>query len=305
MRRRAALAKGDLLKVSVFTNAEAEEPVAALLERLFGQAPTVYSAENRAVIQVSVYCPSYAEWTPPRQQELRRSLQSLCAAGLLTRPARVTAKQLPYHDWAESWKRHFRPLEIGSALLIKPPWSRRRPRPGQAVVILEPGLGFGTGQHPTTAFCLEQLVACLVPGHERSFLDIGAGSGILALAAAKLGYRPVLAFDIDPVAVKVARQNARLNQVARLVRIQRQDLARLPLEGAERYDVICANLTGNVLVEHAARIINSLKANGILVLAGILTGQFPDVQSVYEQAGLRLLASRIEKEWQSATFVRA
>ena len=135
-------------------------------------------------------------------------------------------------DWAESWKRHFKPIEIGDALLVKPSWSKRRPRKNQAVVILDPGLSFGTGQHPTTAFCLREIVRLKLakergrlarefktrhhadePSALQSFLDIGTGSGILAIAAAKLGYQPVHAFDFDAEAVRIARANARANRV--------------------------------------------------------------------------------------------
>ena len=118
-----------------------------------------------------------------------------------------------HEDWAESWKRHFKPIEIGRRLLIKPSWSRRRPKPHQQVVVLDPGLSFGTGQHPTTAFCLAEVARLVKNAPARSFLDIGTGSGILAIAAARLNYQPIWAFDFDPEAVRMARANAQTNQV--------------------------------------------------------------------------------------------
>ncbi len=147
-------------------------------------------------------------------------------------------------DWAESWKRHFKPIEIRvkarpsaarqsasqpPSLLVKPSWSRRRAAKNQAVVILDPGLSFGTGQHPTTAFCLHEIARCRQPGTAQSFLDIGTGSGILAIAAAKLGYAPVQAFDFDPESVRVAGDNARKNRVTGRLKLTRGDLAKLPL----------------------------------------------------------------------------
>src|SRR5439155_23112501 len=116
----------------------------------------------------------------------------------------------------------------GLALLLKPSWSRCRARRGQAVVVLDPGLSFGTGQHPTTRFCLEQIVARRTQDRGQSFLDMGTGSGILAIAAAKLGYHPVAAFDVDAHAVRIARANARKNGVADTLHPRRQDLRQLP-----------------------------------------------------------------------------
>jgi ribosomal protein L11 methyltransferase len=218
-------------------------------------------------------------------------------------PARITIRKVRREDWAESWKKHFQPLDIGHALLIMPGWSRRRARAGQAVVVLDPGLSFGTGQHPTTAFCLEQIVARRIIGRRQSFLDIGTGSGILAVAAAKLGYRPVHAFDLDTAAVRAARANARRNRVTKRVRVFRQDLVRLPLRSEAKFDVICANLIDDLLVEQSKRLLNRLSPHGALILAGILKTQFARVQRAYAAAGLKLTAMRQEKEWQSGAFV--
>src|ERR1019366_8464695 len=159
--------------------------------------------------------------------------------GLDIGPGRISLLGVSREDWAESWKLHFKPLLIGSALLLKPSWSRRRPGKGQAVVVLDPGLSFGTGRHPTTAFCLRQLVARRRSGESQSCLDIGTGSGILAIAAAKLGYAPVDAFDFDPEAVRIARANARRNGVAARIRFQRRDLTKLPRRSARQYSLIC------------------------------------------------------------------
>jgi ribosomal protein L11 methyltransferase len=198
------------------------------------------------------------------------------------------------------------PIEIGTALLIKPSWNRRKPRKGQGMVVLDPGLSFGTGQHATTGFCLRQLVA--KSNHEtrnskQSFLDIGTGSGILAIAAAKLGYSPVYAFDFDPESVRVARANARKNGVLGKIQITRQDLTRIPQRSIKKYDIVCANLISNLLIAERERIISRLKPDGTLVLAGILKTEFSLVNSAYEQAGLKLIASRAEKEWRSGAFV--
>ena len=156
---------------------------------------------------------------------LREGLRQINRCGLKTGPGPgKDLKNTPRVDWAESWKRHFQPIEIGDRLLIKPSWSKRRARKNQAVVVLDPGLSFGTGQHPTTEFCLSELVRCGKKKAARSFLDIGTGSGILAITAAKLGYSPVHAFDFDPEAVRTARSNASANGVQNQVRISRADV---------------------------------------------------------------------------------
>jgi len=170
------------------------------------------------------------------------------------------------------------------------------------VVILDPGLSFGTGQHPTTSFCLNELVRVRKNGTPQSFLDIGTGSGILAIAAAKLGYQPVHAFDFDPESVRVARENARKNRVDAKVRLTRGDVTKLPLKPARQYDLVCANLISNLLIAEKRRIVNRLKPDGTLVLAGILTVEFGEVERAFAGLKLKLAAKRVENEWCSGSF---
>jgi ribosomal protein L11 methyltransferase len=217
-------------------------------------------------------------------------------------PGQISLKSVRKEDWAESWKLHFKPQVIGSALLLKPSWSRRRARKGQAVVVLDPGLSFGTGRHPTTAFCLRQLVARRRSGRSQSCLDIGTGSGILAIAATKLGYAPVDAFDFDPEAVRIARANARRNGVAANIRFQRQDLTKLPRRSTRQHSLVCANLVSSLLMAEQERILARLRTDGVLVIAGILETEFAQVQRSFETAGLRLIASRTQNEWRCGAF---
>jgi ribosomal protein L11 methyltransferase len=135
-------------------------------------------------------------------------------------------------------------------------------------------------------------------------LDIGAGSGILAIAAAKLGYGPVEAFDFDPEAVRVAQVNARQNG-KHLIKIVRADLTRLPLHSKKKFDVVCANLISPLLIAERRRIVNRLAVNGVLVLAGILAREFEEVRRAYALLGWKLTTARTEKEWRSGAFARA
>ena len=324
-----------LWRVSVITTPEAEDAVSELLGTVPGQPVSTYFNLETGVTTVTAYCrrkPARpAEW----RAKIRVGLNQIKNCGLKIGSGKVTIAKMRREDWAESWKRHFKPIEIefknrrgefceppvssgksgtrvtrpsdepGKSLLIKPSWSKKRPRKNQAVVILDPGLSFGTGQHPTTAFCLRALVRCGEIKTGRSFLDIGTGSGILAIAAAKLGYSPVHAFDFDPEAVHVARANARTNGVQRKLRIMRRDMTKLPIHPARQYDLICANLISTLLIAGRRRIVAQLRGGGTLVLAGILRSEFSQVQKIYAKLGLKLAIKKIENEWCSGSFCYA
>jgi len=293
-----------ICKVSITTKLEAEDAIAELLHEVLGLPASTYSVFATGQTVVSVFCETLPIGFSAMRSALRDGLQRITSCGLNVGAGHISIEKLPHENWAESWKRHFKPLLIGAALLIKPTWSKRRARPGQAVVVLDPGLSFGTGQHPTTGFCLRQLAAMRDAAKQKSFLDIGTGSGILAIAAAKLGYGSVQAFDFDPQSVCVARANARANHMQRKLRITQADLSQLPQRGAQQYDLICANLLANLLIAERDRILARLKPDGALVVAGILKSEFSEVVAAYEAAGMTLIASRIEKEWQSGTFIR-
>lgn len=298
---------GDLLKVTVTVPVEAEEPVAALLERFFNQPPAMYTDEDTLLTEASVFLPPERAFTAAPRAQLARALAELQARGQVPGRCPVRLTRLPRRNWAEAWRRHFKPLEIARRLLVLPTWSRRTPRADQVVVRLDPGLSFGTGHHPTTAFCLEQIVRLAPAGPgapPRSLLDIGTGSGLLAIAAAKLGYRPVEAFDRDGEAVRSARANAALNGVARRIHFACRDLRRRPRGTERRFDVVCANLLADLLLAERERITARVAPDGALVLAGILAEEFPQVRAAYAAAGWRVGRARTVREWRSGVFRR-
>ena len=133
-------------------------------------------------------------------------------------------------------------------------------------------------------------------------MDLGTGSGILAIAAAKLGYQPVHAIDLDAEAIRIARANARRNRSSRRIRFLEQDLTKLQSQASENYSVICANLISSLLLAARDRILTRLRGDGIVIIAGILKVEFGELQEAYEAAGMRLLTSQAEKEWRSGTF---
>jgi ribosomal protein L11 methyltransferase len=328
---------GAIWKISVTTTAEAEDAVAELLFRLSGAAASAYTDAETEATTVAVFCERRPPQLAAKRIALRAGLREIKGCGLNIGPGRIRVQEIPREDWAESWKRHFKPIKIGHRLLIKPSWSKRRACAGQAVVVLDPGLSFGTGQHPTTEFCLRELVRfqttserarspsaprewrsstprfrrsteirpAATGDRSRSFLDVGTGSGILAIAAAKLGYGPVLALDFDPEAVRIACANARANGVSSRIRIVRVDVTKPPRDFQRRFDVVCANLISTLLIAERRTIAAMVKRSGLLVLAGMLKSEFREVQVAYESLGLELVASRTENEWRSGSFCYA
>jgi ribosomal protein L11 methyltransferase len=296
--------RGALWKIAIHTTPETEDAATDFLQQNFPGAVSSYLNIETNRVDVAVY----VSQQPPAatRKTLTAQIARFREAGLDPGRATVTIRRVRHEDWAHSWKRHFRPLQVSRTLLIKPGWNKLRPRPGQAVVILDPGLSFGTGQHPTTGFCLREVDRFRRQiDRQPSFLDIGTGSGILAIAAAKLGYSPVESFDFDPEAVRVAGENARRNGVGRRVRIGRADLTQMPVRSARRHDLICANLISNLLIAERRKIVNRLRPGGLLVIAGVLKREFHEVQHAFESLGLRLVKAKSEKEWRSGSFARS
>ncbi len=275
-----------LWEVSAVVSEADEEIVAVWFEETFQQVPSVYIDARTGTRTVTIY-------SPARPTHLK------CP------PGRLRIRKLD-PNWKESWKKHFQPMEIGDALLIKPSWSKKRPGKSQKVIVLDPGLSFGTGQHATTSYCLNEIVrlakSASSPRRLRSFLDIGTGSGILAIAAAKMGYAPIFAIDYDADAVRIAKANAKRNRVAHKIQFEHRDLTELKLRHFPRCDLIGANLIYDMLCAEAKRITSWLKPGGNLVLAGILREQFAKVSASYERFGLKLTRSKMHNEWHSGTM---
>jgi ribosomal protein L11 methyltransferase len=308
-----------LWRISIVTTLEAEDAVSELLGTKLGLPASSFFDVKTQVSVVSVYYPR--KLIEPREvrKEIFAVLKRIKNCGLKIGAGKIKIAKVRCEDWAESWKRHFKPVEIGGALLVKPSWIKRQPRKNRAVVILDPGLSFGTGRHPTTSFCLNEIVkyrnSITAPfeSHSRrsqtaatikakGFLDLGAGSGILAIAAAKLGYKPVRAIDFDPEAVRIARANARVNGVLKKIKIVRGDMTKLPAKPKEQFDLVCANLISNLLIAERKKIVAQLNRSGVLVLAGILNSEFSEVQMAFENCRLKLISAKSEKEWRSGSF---
>jgi ribosomal protein L11 methyltransferase len=201
-------------------------------------------------------------------------------------------EELPDQDWGEKWKEGLAPLSIGR-VFVRPSWIAAGTPPGMVEVTLDPGMAFGTGTHPTTSLCLAALSDRLAAVPAARVLDVGTGSGLLAIAAAKLGAPVVIGNDNDPVAIRVALENAALNGVR--VAFDLRDVAEQP----GPFDLVLANILANTLCELAPAIAAQLAPGGQVLLSGILTPQEAEVRAAYVAAGLRPVpgGDRREGEW--------
>jgi ribosomal protein L11 methyltransferase len=218
----------------------------------------------------------------------------------------VRSERVP-DDWSDRWKRFYHPSLVGGRLYVRPPWERPAERGGVVEVVIDPGRAFGTGTHATTSMCLELLLDAAPPGGirrllrrgRRSFCDLGCGSGILAIAAAKLGFRPVLAFDSEQAAIEECDRNARRNYVD--VSTKRVDLRR---ELPPVADVVTANLTAGLLTELAKSWAAGATEPRMLIASGFLASEADVVHEAFARAGLRKKRAMNRGEW-SAVLAEA
>ena len=291
-------------QLSIVVVPESEDAVAELLATVFDRRGAAYVDLTKKLAIVSTYLEKSKKPTKKQLTAVREGLANIADCGLDIGSGEIHVKLLKGADWMESWKKHFVPIDIGGRLFIKPGWEKRRAKKGQHEIILDPGVSFGTGHHPTTLFCLKQIVEQRIDGEKQSIIDIGCGSGILGIAAAKVGYTSIVGFDYNADSVRSARENCALNKVAEQVKPTRKDLTKLPVDTARKYDLVCANLIYDMLIAERERIANRLKPDGLLVLAGILETQFAKVSKAFREIGFKLVDSEVGGEWKSGSFRR-
>lgn len=227
---------------------------------------------------------------------VERYLTSLGEIAPAARGATLAAVPVPAVDWESLWRRHHRPMAVGRRLLVAPPWDVPRPA-GREVLVIEPGMAFGTGQHATTRACLEAIEAAVGTGQVRSALDVGTGSGVLALALARLGVERVVALDTDPAVVPLARANLTRNGATRVA------LLAGPLAAVRgRFDLVVANLLADAIVAEAGALARVVGPGGRLVVSGLVAEQLPAVRAAYP--GWRVAETRAEGAWRTLTLVR-
>jgi len=236
---------------------------------------------------------------PARISVLKRDIQRFLMGikgiypGIAEHPLRWTV--LKDKNWSSSWRRFFSPQKVGKSLWITPPWVDLPPSHPWPVVVIEPGMAFGTGTHPTTRACLEfleEITAALNP-ETVTALDVGTGSGILAIALAKMGVKRVLGIDTDPIALKTARLNARRNGVGNAVRLSGFALGKV--KGT--FTIVVANLTAETIIGLACLLEKKVSANGYLILSGILRPKTAQVLRQFAPGGFALARQISQKEW--------
>jgi len=234
---------------------------------------------------------------------LREKAAELGRHGIATGDIRWEVGTVDEEDWADSWKRYYKPLHISDRLTVKPTWEPYEPRrDGEIVIEMDPGMAFGTGAHATTALCLRALERVVRPGDR--VLDIGTGSGILAVASARLGASRVIAFDLDPVAVSSARENARLNGLDDVVTVLESDLLAALKDMEKRgekvrsaFDVAVANILAEVIVQFVDEVREALAPGGRYVASGIIAEKEAMVRGALERAGFEIEGTEEREGW--------
>ena len=210
----------------------------------------------------------------------------------------LTATPLADADWQNAWKSHFNLLKIGRRLVIKPSWIDYEPAAEELVIELDPGLAFGTGYHPTTYTCLQAMEHYARPG--MAVLDLGVGSGILTIAALKLGAARVVALDIDPQAIQSARQNFRRAGIRRQIDLAQGSLPH-PLAPAATFDLAVANISARGVRERAADLRAALRPEGTLIASGIIQEQHQETAAALHQAGFAHIEVWPKEDWITLT----
>jgi ribosomal protein L11 methyltransferase len=281
------------LEVSVEVDAEAAEAVAELFHRF---APGGVAIVVPGIAQNAAHEPVTVKAYLPVNPDLARARdqleQALWHMGQIYPIPAPTFSSVAETDWSDAWKEHFHPVRVGQRVVIKPSWRQLDPPPDAILIELDPGMAFGTGLHPTTQMCLMALEEEVRPGAQ--VLDLGTGSGILALAAAKLGARTVLALDTDPIAVAAAQANVRHNGVAAQVTVAQGSLDQAP--GV--YDLVVVNILAKVIIVLAHEgLAERVRPGGCWMAAGIVEDQVADVKAALGAGGLQVTGQKRVADW--------
>ena len=234
----------------------------------------------------------------PDSEEGRRQMAAYLIGLEGYEPHTVSLRE---EDWATSWQKHYQPIPVGRRLYIVPEWMRGQPVPdGRAPLYLNPGLTFGTGAHATTQLCLELLEQALIPGGQ--VLDLGCGSGVLAIAALALGAEHAIGVDIDPKAVDVAYENAGLNGIGRdrytvLAGDVLSDASLKASLAQQKYDVVLANIVADVIIPLSAHVEELLAPGGVFLCSGIIDTRCEEVRAALEKNGLTVFGRKDRDGW--------
>lgn len=242
---------------------------------------------DKTVASVSVFLPADKPYT----DTVAYLRERMTAEGI---DGKVEIIGVSEEDWANSWKAYYKPVHIGKKMVIVPAWEQYEPAAGEIIVRMDPGMAFGTGTHETTRLVIELLEAYVKPGAR--VLDVGCGSGILAICAAKLGATECKAYDIDPVAVRVARENIK-DSGERNVTCDVSDLLKQVELSGGRYDIVCANIVADIIIRMAPDVGAYMKDDAILLASGIITERAEEVEEALQKCGLRVVSRLDDNGW--------
>jgi ribosomal protein L11 methyltransferase len=279
------------LEISVTSDNEGAEAVAEVLSRYAYRGVVIEAGPdgwNAGPVIVRAYLPA----DDRLRANKRRIEEALCHLDRIRSVSVPSFRPVAEEDWVEAWKERLNVLRIGRHVVIRPSWRDYVPESGDIVIQLDPGMAFGTGLHPTTQMCLVALEELMRP--EAAVLDLGTGSGILAIAAAKLGAGHVLAVDRDPVAVKTARGNLVTNGVQGVVSVMEGSLQ----DVSKSYDLVVVNILAKVIVEMMQEgLATRLHPGGRLITAGIIADQTSEVIAALERGGLTAIERQQREDW--------
>jgi ribosomal protein L11 methyltransferase len=299
---------GHWFELSTWADHEAVESVAELLARFgFNEGVTIeepfVQEQDGDNLMIDTTRPAIIRTYIPAESfdsaivdQVREGLWYL---GRMRSVGELTVTERSEEDWASAWKDHYRPLRAGERVVIRPPWFEYDAVPGDIVLVLDPGMAFGTGMHPTSRLSLLQLEAYISPG--QSLLDVGTGSGILALAGDRLGANPIDAVDIEPMSVRVAARNLALNDASSRIRLD-VGSADWAVQRAKRYDIVVANIIARVLISIANDLRVALKPGGILLLSGIIEPKEAETRAAFEALDLEFVERNQMEDWISLTY---
>jgi len=307
------------LELAVAADHEAVEAVAEILSRVAPGGTTVEPAfeliEEGLAARVDTARPAIVRgYVPARDRAAAETARATADAALghlrafdLRPIGPLELRVVREADWATAWKAHFPVLRIGRRIVIRPTWRRHRPIGDDLVLALDPGMAFGTGLHPTTRLCLAALERVADTGRMRRrgggparVLDVGCGSGILAIAALRLGAASALGVDVDPIAIEATRANARRTRVARLLKAQEGSLP----SGKPPFDLVLANLIASLLVRLAPELATEVRPGGLLIASGIFRDREPDVVKGLAGVGFTVDERAAEGDWVALTLRR-
>ena len=229
------------------------------------------------------------------ENRLNRLKQALADIPLKQRPE-ITVCELPETNWATAWQKYYKPVEVGNKLVVKPSWEDYLASGERIIIELDPGMAFGSGTHATTVLCMELLEEYMQAGEK--VIDVGTGSGILAVTAAKLGAASVKALDNDPVAIRVAFENIELNGVSDKVEVFESNLLEMLTKGAfVSVDLVVANILADVIIRLAEDVSRILVPSGKFIASGIIKDREKDVRVALKKVGFTILEVKRDGEW--------